>query len=421
MNNFAVFVGVDWGSQSHQVCALDEFRNVLLEKAVTHSGPGLAELVRALLGLVADPSRIAVAIEVPRGPVVETLLEQALTVFAINPKQLDRFRDRHTTAGAKDDRRDALVLADSLRTDIQAFRRVELGTPQLVQLRDASRVHDELKAEWVALANRLREHLQRYFPQLLSLDSIYEARWLWDLLDMAPTPRDARELSVPRLSSLLRRYRIRTIKASEVRERLQQEPLHVGPGVAEACQQRVTLLTPRLRIVFQQKLDTERRIDRLLEELSATCDANTAQSDVSLLRSLPGLGKLVCAALLAEAAEPITRRDLSTLRSLCGVAPVTKQSGKYHAVHMRASCNHRLRNAVHFWAANAIQRDDHYKARYAALRAAGQPHARALRGIGDRLLATMIAVLKSHTPYDPSRRRRTAIDADPPTTQGPHA
>jgi transposase len=113
---------------------------------------------------------------------VETFLEKEVAVFAINPKQLDRFRDRHTVSGAKDDRRDAFVLADSLRTDMAAFRRARLGDPLLVQLRELSRMQEELKADRIALGNRLREQLHRYFPQVLALGSVYDARWIWELL-----------------------------------------------------------------------------------------------------------------------------------------------------------------------------------------------------------------------------------------------
>lgn len=114
MATFDRFVGIDWGSENHQVSVLGADRSVLLERSFAHTGQALHDMVDVLLEGV-EPSQVAVAIETPRGPVVETLLERGVAVFAINPKQLDRFRDRHTTAGAKDDRRDAFVLADSLR------------------------------------------------------------------------------------------------------------------------------------------------------------------------------------------------------------------------------------------------------------------------------------------------------------------
>jgi transposase len=249
-------------------------------------------------------------------------------------------------AGAKDDRRDALVLADSLRTDKPAFRRVRLGDPVIVELRELSRVHEELKAERIALGNRLREQMQRYFPQILAIGSIYDDRWLWDLLEKAPTPELARHLSLEKIGSLLKRYRIRSRTPEQVRENLMAEPLRVAPGVADACKRHVALLIPRLRLVHEQKSDVEREIESLLERLSAPDEGKAEHRDARLLQSLPGLGKLVCATMLAEASEPLENRDYSSLRTLCGVAPVTRRSGKQYAVSMRTSCSRRLRIAV---------------------------------------------------------------------------
>jgi len=418
---FAIFVGIDWGSETHQVCVMDAQRKVLREAAFAHSGSGIEELVETVLALAGNEAgRVAAAIEVPRGAIVETLLEKGIAVFSINPKQLDRFRDRHTVAGAKDDRRDALVLADSVRTDRGAFRRVRLGDPLLVELRELSRVHDELKAERNALGNRLREQLQRYFPQILTIDSIYDSGWLWELLEAAPTPELAKRLSLAKLRSLLNRHRIRKVTPEQVREALGATPLHVAPGVTEASRKHVALLIPRLRLAHEQKTQVEHDIEALLEQLAAPVEGKAEHRDARLLQSLPGVGKLVCAAMLAEAWEPLENREYRTLRLLCGVAPVTKRSGKQYAVSMRHTCSRRLRTAIHYWAQGAAQRDEHWKARYAHLRSSGHSHGRALRGIGDRLLATLIAVLKTNTLYDPARRRDVHGPAPLPEQDSAH-
>src|SRR4029450_2854815 len=126
------YVGIDWGSQQHQVCVLDRDRHVVGERVVDHEESSLAQLAIWLWALSAGhPQRVAVAIEVPRGAIVEGLIERGFHVFAMNPKQLARFRDRHTMSGAKDDRRDAFVLADSLRTDQPSFRLLHLDGPPL--------------------------------------------------------------------------------------------------------------------------------------------------------------------------------------------------------------------------------------------------------------------------------------------------
>ena len=153
--SYAWFVGIDWGSQPQQVCVLDRDRRLVGARAVDHDGASLARLAAWLWTVsVGQPQRVSVAIEVPRGAIVEGLLERGFHVFAMNPKQLDRFRDRHSVAGAKDDRRDAFVLADAVRTDRPRFRRLHLDAPHLVLVRERRRVEETLLAACRRSANR---------------------------------------------------------------------------------------------------------------------------------------------------------------------------------------------------------------------------------------------------------------------------
>jgi transposase len=132
---FDWYVGIDWASEVHQVCLVDDRGVVRGERAVRHGGEELAALAAWLIEGAA-PERIAVGIELPHGPVVESLMERGFAVHVINPKQLDRFRDRFSVSGAKDDRRDARVLGDSLRTDTRCFRRLKPDEPRLIELRE---------------------------------------------------------------------------------------------------------------------------------------------------------------------------------------------------------------------------------------------------------------------------------------------
>jgi transposase len=159
------FAGVDWASSKHDVTLTDDGGRIVGRRIFEHSGAGLAQMADWLLReSEAAPAAIQVAIETPHGAVVETLLERGFCVHSINPKQLDRFRDRFTVAGAKDDRRDADVLASSLRTDAQAFRLLAPTDPTIVELREWSRMADEHGRDLRRYMSRLRDQLQRYFP-----------------------------------------------------------------------------------------------------------------------------------------------------------------------------------------------------------------------------------------------------------------
>jgi len=382
------------------VTAIGADRHVLYEQSVAHDGAAMQAFGDRLLTLGGAAERIAVALEVPHGALVDGLLARGFAVFAINPKQLDRFRDRYSAAGAKDDRRDALVLATALATDRPAFRRLRPEDPALIRLRELSRLEEELRDEAIRLANRLREQLQRFYVQLLAVCPAADEPWLWALLELAPTPAQAQRLTRPALSRLLREHRIRRLTAEALLTVLHVTPLPVAAGTVDAAAEHVALLLPRLRLVATQRADCARRIERVLESL----EGQQEHRDVAILRSLPGVGRIVAATMLAEASRLLAARDYHALRVQTGVAPVTRQSGKRRVVGMRYSCNPRLRNAVHYWGQISVQRDPRSRAHYARLRAGGHSHARAIRGVIDRLLHVLVAMLVSQTCYDPVRR-----------------
>jgi len=412
------FVGVDWGRETHQVCVLDAAGAIVGERAFPHGGAGLADLCDWVLTLTGSASQaIAVAIEVPHGPVVETLLERGFRVYAVNPKQLDRFRDRFTVAGAKDDRRDAHVLGDSVRTDRHCFRRLAATDPVVVELREWSRMSEDLQQDRTRLANRVREQLWRYYPQALEVaGGDVAADWFLELWSLAPTPTKAARVRESSVDRVFKKYRIRRLDAAEALGRLRQKPLTVAAGTTEAAVAHIGTVVQRLKLVNRQIKQAHRRLDALCNALASGGEDETPEpsdepSDVAILKSLPGVGRIILSALLAEASEPVRARDYRALRTLSGVAPVTRRSGKRCIVVMRNACHLRLRNAVYHWARVAIQHDAVSRDRYAALRKRGHSHGRALRSVADRLLAVACAMLTHRRLFDPNHATREVTEA----------
>jgi hypothetical protein len=415
-NEFSIYVGLDWGTESHQACVLDSKGDVLRECKIDHSGQSITDFLQCLNEMASGkPDRVAVAIEVPRGPIVEAFLEGRYAVFSINPKQLDRFRDRFTVAGAKDDSRDAYVAADSLRTDQHCFRRVGADHPDVVRLRELSRTEENLGGDLRRVVNQLYQLLLRYYPQLLQLCPTPAEPWLWALLELAPTPQRAARLTVARLKQLLSKHRIRRWTAEELRQVLATTPLPLAAGSADATSEHALLLLPQLRLLSSQRKEVRDRIETLLNQMAAQGSEGSEcreHRDVALLLSLPGVGCIIAANLFTEGSDPLAERDYYALRAHSGIAPVTRQSGKSKQVVMRRGCSERLRNAMYHWARCSAQHDPLSKLHYARLRQAGHNHGRALRGVADRLAAILIAMLKSGQPYDSSRRRQGAPCAD---------
>ena len=413
MEELEYFAGVDWGSEAHQVCVIDSEGTVLGERAFRHGGAGLAEMADWLVATTkAEPQVIGIAIEVPHGPVVETLMERGFATHALNPKQLDRFRDRFSPAGAKDDRRDSHTLGSALRTDRHAFRRLDASAPEIVELRAWSRIADDLSGERTRLANRAREQLWRYYPQLLKVEGDLTKAWARDLWGLVPTPEKARRVRLKTVAALLERHRVRRIDADTVLETLREPAVAVAAGTAEAARAHLEVVFSQLALVARQRARAYREIDRLTAALARPAQpaddepGEQGQRDVEILSSLPGVGRIVLATLLAEAHGPLQRRDYQALRCLSGTAPVTRRSGKSVIVVRRLAVHNRLQNAVYHWAGSAIQHDALSKAKYAALRARGHGHARALRSVADRLLAVACAMLENQTVFAPDRPGR---------------
>ncbi len=239
-DTFGWYLGIDWGGETHQFCLVDAQGHVCGERAVAHTTMAVHEAlewVRTETGV--SPQEIAVALETPHGVLVDTLLDQGFPVFAVNPKQLDRFRDRFSASGAKDDRRDAHVAADALRTDRRAFRPVRTDDPAIIQLRELSRMLDELQVEEGRLANRLREQLYRVHAAWLTLSPAADEPWRWTVLRDTPHPATWSQVPRRKIAAALRAHRIRRLTPDDVIAAVRQPRLTVAPGVTDAVAIRI--------------------------------------------------------------------------------------------------------------------------------------------------------------------------------------
>ncbi len=390
-------VGIDWGSESHQVCRIDGAEEAK-QRSFEHTSEGLKALVAFVVEGEIPRDQIAVAIEVNHGAVVEALLAKGLRVYSINPKLLDRLRDRFSMAGAKDDRRDAFVLASCVESDAHAFRKIELGNEENTRLQAATRLREDLKSDRRANANRLWNELREYRPALLTLCPGADEPWLWVLIEKAPSPAEGAKLTIARIGAILKKHRIRRLTAEEVRTALRGDVLSLRSVYIESHVACALVLIARLKLAQAQISNIEKQIKTALAERVKSEQAE--RRDLTILLSLPGFGSITVATALGESGDAFERRDYNALRSICGAAPVTKQSGGSRYVVMRQVCQPRLRVALHLSALQAIRIDPKLGDLYARARARGQTVGRALRNIVDRLLFLAVQLLKKNQLYD---------------------
>ena len=162
--------GIDWASEDHAVAIVDPDGVALQRLTVGHTSAGLRSLVKTLRSADVD----AVGIERPDGPVVDALIEAGFSVFVVAPNQVKNLRSRYGSAGNKDDRFDAYVLADTVRTDRHRLTGLTQDSPQTVTLRMTVRARKDLIGARVAMANQLRAHLQLHLHKNLCLMRQYQ-------------------------------------------------------------------------------------------------------------------------------------------------------------------------------------------------------------------------------------------------------
>jgi transposase len=191
---------------------------------------------------------------------------------------------------------------------------------------------------------------------VLQLSRTADEPWIWALIQLAPSPAKAAKLTPKRIEKLIRQWHIGRVNAEQVVAALRGRWFSLAPGTVEAASEHVLVLLPQLRLLHQQRLIMARRIGKILEELG-TCENGQAVPDVKVLLSLPGVGRIITATMIAEAPQLLADRDYHALRAYAGVAPITRQSGKKSTVLMRYGCNLRVRNGVYHWSRVSMQHD----------------------------------------------------------------
>ncbi len=314
-------------------------------------------------------------------------------VFAINPKAVDRYRDRYAVSGAKSDRVDAVVLANLLRTDRDRHRPLPDDTHEVEAIAVLARAHQD--AIWTGRrdANRLRSLLREFFPAAVTAFPNLTTRSALTILAAAPTPAAARALTAEQIRQLLRDAGRVGVRASEV-ERLHRtfavEQLHQPAAVEDAMGEAVRAIVITLTA-------TQTAIDGLQTALAARFDNHP---DAEILRSLPGLGVVLGGRVLGEFGDDPTRfTDAASRRRYAGTAPITRASGKSRVVLLRRARNQRLAEACRWWAFNAMRHSAGTMAYYRRRRAAGDTHEAALRRLGSKLVGQLQHCLEHREPY----------------------
>lgn len=304
-----------------------------------------------------------------------------------------RYRERHGQAGAKSDAKDAAVLADILRTDRHQHRPLPKTSEQALAVKALARQHQEAIWALHQTISRLRSVLLEFYPQAIAAFPHLKHHAALAVLAAAPTPTAARRLTQRRVVALLHHAGRRNDPglAESIVAAMRGPALAQPPGVESA----LGVAVAQLVAVNITMHDGVAALERALNSQFATHPMEP------VLRSVPGLGPLLAARILAEVGDDPDRfATASSLRSYAGTAPVTRASGRSRYVKARRVRNKRLADACHWWAFAALTASPGARAHYDRRRAAGDHHNAALRNLANKLLGRLWWCLRQHTPWD---------------------
>lgn len=385
------FAGLDWASQTHAVCVIDERGSVCERLEVAHNAAGLAELVRRLRHWHSPP----IAIERPSGLVVDTLVQAGFTVFPIHPNAVKATRPRYRSHGAKSDASDAYLLADLLRTDGHRFQALAAQSDEVLALRALVRGRDDLVATRVQLANQLRSLLESFWPGAAAVFADVDSPIALAFIERYPTPESAARLGPKRLAAFCAQHAYSGRRsAEELLARLHEAPSPV-------CAQQQMQAKGELVVCLARTLA---RVVEQLRLLSSRIEHHVASTDDGrILMSFPRAGRLCAAQILAELGSARERFDCpERLAAEAGVTPVTYASGKSKSVAFRWACNHRLRSAITCLADNSRHANAWAADVYARAKARGCDHPHAIRILARAWLRVIWRAWTDHKPYDPT-------------------
>jgi transposase len=394
----ALFLGNDWAEAHHDIELVDESGRRLARRRLPEGVDGLAALHALIadhLAEDAEPAEVVVGIETDRGPWVAALIAGGYTVYAVNPLQVARYRERHGTAGGKSDPGDAHVLAELVRLD-RAHHRPVAGDSALAEhVKVLTRTHQSLIWSRQRQTNALRSMLREFYPAALAaFGEDLASRDALAILSIAPTPEAGRRLSQSKIAAALRRagrQRNLEVTAERIQATLRAPQLEARPGVVAAYAAAVRSLVAVIDALVTQ-----------VEVLRGEVEAGFGRHpDAEIYLSQPGLGSILGARVLAEFGDdPDRYAGPKARKNYSGMAPITRASGTRRTVLARHARNRRLADALYHQAFTALGVSPGARTYYDAQRARGATHHQALRALANRLVGILHGCLRHHTGYD---------------------
>lgn len=397
-----IYIGIDWSSQKHDITFLNDQGGVIQECVIPHSPAGFQALDSARQKLEVPPSACCVGIETAHTTLIDYLWETGYEhIYVLPPGAVCANRGRNRQTGARNDRFDAYVIADTLRTDQHKYHLWSPGSTTLQEMRVLVNRGAFIKHETTRLAHRLRAVLVRYYPAALAVFKSWPSALHCHFILAYPTPQSALSLTWPAFQDFARTHHyVNRRQLLACHDRLQAPYPSARPSLVAAYQDEAVQLASVLLQLFECANENARQLQTLFSD----------HPDAHIFASLPGAGEWLAPALLVKLGEDRQRfPTAASLQSIAGTAPVTVQSGKKRSVRFRRSCDHTFRHIAQQWARCSVRQSDWAAAYYHECLERSHSHNHAYRCLANRWLAILWKMWQTRTEYDEARHLQNRL------------
>ena len=386
------YIGVDWADAEHAVWVEDDTGAAVGRRKVAHTVEGFAEWGRWLDERRAAGRELWAAIERPDGRVVDFLLDHGVVVYPLNPKALDRARDRFRMSGAKSDPFDARVAATFLRTDHPHLHPLRPNSEAAQELKALTRDYARQVRQQTRVLNQLTLTLKEYYPRALEVCEDLTSRWAREFLEAYPTPAALHALTERQWTRWARGQRLSAERAAARWVIIARPQLPVPEHVVRVHQRRLGVLLDQLGLSVRAVASYREVVEDFFARLPAA----------EWAASLPGgRSGTTVPAVWAELGDARGRWESAPhLQGHAGAVPVTETSGTSRVVRYRFACNHHLRAAAHQMAFLSLRHSEWARAYYQRCRQRGHRHHHALRALAAKWLKIIFVMWSRQVPYN---------------------
>ena len=388
-----LFVGIDWAEDHHDVCLMDDAGKKCTAFRIPDSLEGIETIHSAIADHADETSDVVIGIETDHGLLARAMIASGYQVYVINPLSASRYRDRHTPSKAKSDTGDAAMLANIVRTDRQNHRPYVGNSDLSEAVKVLARSHHSLIWTRQRQLNQLRATLRQFYPAALDAFENLGSPDAFAVLAAGPTPERGKRLTVHRIEKLLvaaGRKRRANVKAGEIHTVLHSAYAEAPPLLAEAYGDVVLAIVATCQTLTAQIAQLERKFAQSFDQ----------HPDANIILSLPGLGQVLGARVLAEFGDAPNRfHDAKCRKNFAGTSPITRASGTKFVVLARYAKSAQVTETCQQWAFCALTGSPGARALYTAQRAKGSTHRQAIRKVANRFVGVLHGCLRHRELY----------------------